>query len=101
MARTMSEMQPPTPRRCPESMYRTPRGESCQRELAAEGTALHYTGATRMKVAVIGAAGQLGRDLCPRLGGDGELTPLGRDRADLANPDLVRQTLEQLRPDVV
>jgi dTDP-4-dehydrorhamnose reductase len=52
-----------------------------------------------MKIAVIGAAGQLGRDLCPRLGG--EVIPLGRDRADLANPELVRQTLAALRPDAV
>jgi len=52
-----------------------------------------------MKFAVIGAAGQLGRDLCPRL--SGEVVSLGRDRADLANPDLVRQTLTELKADVV
>ena len=37
-----------------------------------------------MRYAVIGAAGQLGRDLCPRL--SGEVIPLGRDRADLTPP---------------
>jgi len=52
-----------------------------------------------MRHAVIGAAGQLGRDLCPRLGG--EVVALGRDRADLTRPDLLRATLTDLRPDVV
>jgi dTDP-4-dehydrorhamnose reductase len=52
-----------------------------------------------MKFAVIGAAGQLGRDLCPRLGGD--VTPLDRTRADLTNAELLRATLTDLRPDVV
>lgn len=52
-----------------------------------------------MKYAVIGAAGQLGRDLCPRL--EGEVVPLGRAEADLAQPDLIRETLSRLRPDAV
>src|SRR5713226_6620806 len=52
-----------------------------------------------MKYAVLGAAGQLGRDLCPRL--PGEVIPLGRDRVDLTNPALLRSTLTDLRPDVV
>jgi dTDP-4-dehydrorhamnose reductase len=52
-----------------------------------------------MRYAVIGAAGQLGRDLCPRL--TGEVVPLDRSRADLTNPDLLRATLTALRPDVV
>jgi dTDP-4-dehydrorhamnose reductase len=52
-----------------------------------------------MRYAVLGAAGQLGRDLCPRL--QGEVIPLGRDRADLTQRDLVRSTLKELRPDVV
>ena len=52
-----------------------------------------------MKCAVIGAAGQLGRDLCPRL--PGEVVPLDRARADLTDPDLLRVTLTDLRPDVV
>src|SRR5437899_3427323 len=52
-----------------------------------------------MKFAVIGAAGQLGRDLCPRLAG--EVAPLDRTRADLTNPDSLRATLAELRPDVV
>src|SRR5690349_1462207 len=52
-----------------------------------------------MRFAVLGAAGQLGRDLCPRL--PGEVTPLDRTRADLTNPDLLRATLTDLRPEVV
>jgi len=52
-----------------------------------------------MKFAVLGATGQLGRDLCPRLAG--EVIPLGRDRGDLTNPAMLRSTLTDLRPDVV
>src|SRR6266851_3859431 len=52
-----------------------------------------------MKYAVLGAAGQLGRDLCPRLAGT--VVPLGRDRADLTRPEQLRSTLAELRPDVV
>src|SRR5712692_8565333 len=56
-------------------------------------------GRTAMRHAIIGAAGQLGRDLCPRLAG--EVVALGRERADLTRPDLLRATLTDLRPDVV
>jgi dTDP-4-dehydrorhamnose reductase len=52
-----------------------------------------------MKYAVLGAAGQLGRDLCPRL--EGEVLPLTRADADLTRPDQLRATLETLRPDMV
>jgi dTDP-4-dehydrorhamnose reductase len=52
-----------------------------------------------MRYLVIGAAGQLGRDLVPRL--EGEVVTAGRDRADLTNADLLRQTLDEARPDVV
>jgi dTDP-4-dehydrorhamnose reductase len=52
-----------------------------------------------MKYAVIGAAGQLGRDICPLLAG--EVASLGRPDADLTQPDVVRATLIALRPDVV
>jgi dTDP-4-dehydrorhamnose reductase len=49
--------------------------------------------------AVVGAAGQLGRDLCPRLAG--EVVALTRDRIDLTRPDTVRAALAAVRPDVV
>jgi dTDP-4-dehydrorhamnose reductase len=52
-----------------------------------------------MKYAVLGAAGQLGRDLCPRL--PGELISLGRERAELTNAALLRATLSEIRPEVV
>lgn len=52
-----------------------------------------------MKYAVLGAGGQLGRDLCPRL--CGELVALTREQADLTHPDTLRRVLGDLRPDVV
>jgi len=51
-----------------------------------------------MRIAVLGAAGQLGRDLCPRL--PGEVVPLSRADMDLANPDSVAPALAAVRPDV-
>jgi dTDP-4-dehydrorhamnose reductase len=52
-----------------------------------------------MKYAVIGAAGQLGRDLLPRL--PGEAVPLGRPDADLTRPAELAALLRRIRPDVV
>lgn len=52
-----------------------------------------------MRYAVIGAAGQLGRDLCPRL--TGEVIPLGRPHFDLARPSDVERSLTDLRPALV
>jgi dTDP-4-dehydrorhamnose reductase len=52
-----------------------------------------------VKYAVLGAAGQLGRDLCPRLPGD--VVPLTRAQADLTRPDTLRAALAELRADVV
>ena len=52
-----------------------------------------------MKYALIGANGQLGRDLQSRLQGD--VTPWSRDHADLTRPAELRAALESLRPDVV
>lgn len=52
-----------------------------------------------MKYAVLGAAGQLGRDLCPRL--EGDVLPLTRDQADLSRPETLRSALTNSRPDVV
>jgi dTDP-4-dehydrorhamnose reductase len=52
-----------------------------------------------VKYAVLGANGQLGRDLCPRLQGD--VVALTRAQADLTLPESLRQTLGELRPDVV
>jgi dTDP-4-dehydrorhamnose reductase len=52
-----------------------------------------------MRIVVLGANGQLGRDLCPRL--PGEVIPLARDRADLTKADALRAVLGELRPNVV
>ena len=52
-----------------------------------------------MKTAVLGALGQLGRDLCPRL--PGEVIPLTRADADLTDPAGLRDKLTALRPNVV
>jgi dTDP-4-dehydrorhamnose reductase len=53
-----------------------------------------------VKTVVLGSAGQLGRDLCPRLGG--EVVPLTREQLDLAKPQAaIRPVLEAVRPDVV
>ncbi len=48
---------------------------------------------------VLGAGGQLARDLCPRL--PGEVIALTRERADLERPETVRTVLTELRPSVV
>src|ERR1700722_10415203 len=51
------------------------------------------------RYAVLGANGQLGRDLCPRLSGD--VYALTREQADLTKPAELRTFLTHLRPDVV
>src|SRR3954469_7076344 len=53
-----------------------------------------------MRIAVIGARGQLGRDLCSALARD-DVTPLGRPDADLTRPATLDATLRPLRPDAV
>jgi dTDP-4-dehydrorhamnose reductase len=52
-----------------------------------------------MRTAVLGAPGQLGRDICPRL--PGEVVPLGRADVDLGDAVRMRAKLTELRPDVV
>src|SRR3954469_7487276 len=52
-----------------------------------------------MRYAVIGSSGQLGRDICPRLGGD--VIPLMRPNGDLTNPTHLAAVLADARPDVV
>jgi dTDP-4-dehydrorhamnose reductase len=55
-----------------------------------------------MKVAVTGAAGQLGTDLCRRLRDSGhEAVALARRDLDLAHPEQVRETISALAPDWV
>jgi dTDP-4-dehydrorhamnose reductase len=52
-----------------------------------------------MKTLVIGASGQLGRDLCPRLSGD--VIPLTRADADLTNLEATATKLGEIRPDII
>ena len=52
-----------------------------------------------MRTVVLGAPGQLGRDLCPRLAGT--VVPWGRADADLTDAAGLRAKLTALRPDVV
>jgi len=52
-----------------------------------------------MRTVVLGAPGQLGRDLCPRL--TGEVLPFGRADVDLTDAVRLRDRLQDLRPDVV
>src|SRR3954449_11369358 len=52
-----------------------------------------------MRTVVLGAPGQLGRDLVPRL--SGEVVPLGRADVDLADATSLRTKLTALRPHVV
>jgi dTDP-4-dehydrorhamnose reductase len=52
-----------------------------------------------MKIVVLGASGQLGRDLCPRL--RGEVVPLSRSEIDLDRPDTISPQLGALQPAVV
>jgi dTDP-4-dehydrorhamnose reductase len=52
-----------------------------------------------MRIVVIGANGQLGRDLVPRL--SGEVIPFTRDNLDLANPGSIVPALDAHMPDVV
>jgi dTDP-4-dehydrorhamnose reductase len=54
-----------------------------------------------MKIAVLGAAGQLGRDLVPRLAALGTVVPLSRADIDLAHPDRITSAVAALRPDVL
>lgn len=52
-----------------------------------------------MITAVLGSHGQLGRDLCPRLGG--AVAPLTRADIDLAKPDTIAAALAKVKPDVL
>jgi dTDP-4-dehydrorhamnose reductase len=55
-----------------------------------------------MRYAVLGAAGQLGRDLCPRL--PGQVVPLSRAGTpvyDLSRPESLPALFDEVRPDVV
>lgn len=52
-----------------------------------------------MRYLVIGANGQLGRDLCPRL--PGKVIGVGREQADLTRSDRLQATVAQIQPQVI
>jgi dTDP-4-dehydrorhamnose reductase len=52
-----------------------------------------------VKYVVLGAAGQLGRDLVPHLAG--EVSALTREQADLTRPEMLAEALDEVHPDVV
>ncbi len=52
-----------------------------------------------MRTLVIGANGQLGRDLCPRL--HGEVLPTTRAEIDLDRPETIASAIQSARPDRV
>jgi dTDP-4-dehydrorhamnose reductase len=52
-----------------------------------------------MRIALIGAAGQLGTALTKRL--EGEIIPLGRDALDIADANCVTEALTSSRPELV
>jgi len=52
-----------------------------------------------MRIAVLGAAGQLGRDLCSRL--PGEVIPLSRAEIDLTHPENIPSVVAELHADAL
>jgi dTDP-4-dehydrorhamnose reductase len=54
-----------------------------------------------MKIAVIGADGQLGTDLCGALAADHEIIPLTIDHIDVSSLDSVAKVLKETAPQVV
>jgi len=54
-----------------------------------------------MKVLLLGQHGQVSQELQRVLQGAGELTILGREQLDLAQPALIRQHVQNLRPELI
>ena len=54
-----------------------------------------------MKILLLGKNGQVGRELEKTLATIGELTACDRHDVDLANPDLIREKIRSLQPDVI
>ena len=53
------------------------------------------------RILILGGAGQVGRELKRSFAGAGELRCPGRDEADLARPDELRELIRLMRPDVI
>lgn len=54
-----------------------------------------------MRVLINGQHGQVSLELQRRLRNVGELIVMGRDQLDLAKPDLIRETVRSIRPDLI
>ena len=54
-----------------------------------------------MKILLLGQHGQVSQELQRTLQGTGELTVLGREQLDLAQPELIRQHVQRLRPELI
>jgi dTDP-4-dehydrorhamnose reductase len=53
------------------------------------------------RILILGANGQLGVELQRTFAADGEITALGRDRCDLAEPEQVRRAITAAQPEIV
>lgn len=54
-----------------------------------------------MKILLLGQHGQVSQELRRSLNGQAELTVLGREQLDLAQPGLIRQQVQRVRPDLI
>jgi dTDP-4-dehydrorhamnose reductase len=54
-----------------------------------------------MKILLLGQHGQVSQELQRALQGAGELRVLGREQLDLAQPELIRQHVQRLRPELI
>lgn len=54
-----------------------------------------------MKILLTGLDGQLGKQLQPLLSPLGDLTTLGRETLDLANPDNIYRVIEEVKPEII
>ena len=54
-----------------------------------------------MKILLLGLHGQVSQALQHALQGAGELTVLGREQLDVAQPELIRQRVQNLRPELI
>lgn len=56
---------------------------------------------THLRLMVTGATGQVGWELLRSLAPLGDVIAVNRDRMDLSNPDTIRSTIRDIRPDVL
>lgn len=54
-----------------------------------------------MKILLTGINGQLGHQLQPLLTNIGEVTAVGRENLDLADPNAISQLISQVKPEII